>query len=119
MSYVKADLHLHSKFSAHAPEWFFRKVGLADSYSEPGALYDRLRAGGMDFVTFTDHNRIDGCLEIAGRPGAFTSVQLSARFPEDRAKIYLLIWGITEQEYHELMPQVSLPLRCEHRREHQ
>jgi hypothetical protein len=101
--HVKADLHLHSKYSAHAPEWFFRKVGLADSYSEPRTLYDRLRSGGMDFVTFTDHNRIDGCLEIAGLPGAFTSVQLSARFPEDRAKIYLLVWGITEAQYSDLM----------------
>jgi len=99
---VKADLHIHSKYSTRAPEWFFRKIGLADSYSEPRALYDRLRAAGMDFVTFTDHNRIDGCLEIAGRPGAFTSVQISARFPEDRAKVHLLVWGLSEAQHHEL-----------------
>ena len=88
---MKADLHLHSKYSARAPEWFFRKVGLADSYSEPAALYERLRSGGMDLVTFTDHNRIEGCLEIADRPGAFLSVQVSTRFPEDRVKIHLLV----------------------------
>jgi len=99
---MKADLHLHSKYSARAPEWFFRKVGLADSYSEPIALYDRLRGVGMDLVTFTDHNRIDGCLEIADRPGAFLSVQVSSRFPEDRSKIHLLVWGISEQQHREL-----------------
>lgn len=99
---MKADLHLHSKYSARAPEWFFRKVGLADSYSEPRALYERLRAAGMDFVTFTDHNRIDGCLEIAELAGAFTSVQVSARFPKDRAKVHLLVWGVTEQQHREL-----------------
>lgn len=99
---MKADLHIHSKYSARAPEWFFRKIGLADSYSEPRALYERLRAVGMDFVTFTDHNRIDGCIEIAELPGTFTSVQVSTRFPEDRAKIHLLVWGITEQQHRDL-----------------
>jgi len=99
---VKADLHIHSKHSARAAEWFFRKVGLADSYSEPRALYDRLRAAGMDYVTITDHNRIDGCLEIAELPGVFTSVQVSTRFPEDRAKIHLLVWGLTERQHREL-----------------
>ena len=64
---MKADLHLHSRHSARAPEWLFRRVGLPDSYSEPHALYDTLRARGMDFVTLTDHNRIEGCLEIADR----------------------------------------------------
>ena len=99
---MKADLHIHTKYSTRAPEWFFRKVGLADSYSEPRALYERLRAAGMDLVTFTDHNRIDGCLEIAGLPGVFTSVQVSTRFPEDRAKIHLLIWGLTEAQHREV-----------------
>src|SRR5215216_4431515 len=100
---MKADLHIHSRHSARAPEWLFRRVGLPDSYTAPAALSDALRGRGMDFVTITDHNRIDGCLEIADRPGTFTSVQLSARFPEDRAKIYLLVWGITEAQYRELM----------------
>jgi glycosyltransferase involved in cell wall biosynthesis len=99
---VKADLHLHSRYSARAQEWFFRKVGLADSYSDPVTTYERLRAAGMDFVTFTDHNRIDGCLEIADRPGAFVSVQVSSRFPEDRTKVHLLVWGITERQHQDL-----------------
>ncbi|MEQ1860884.1 MAG: glycosyltransferase [Chthoniobacteraceae bacterium] len=99
---MKADLHIHTKYSARAPEWFFRKIGLADSYSDPRALYDRLRAAGMDGVTFTDHNCIDGCLAIAELPGAFVSVQVSARFPEDRTKIHLLVWGVSEAQHGEL-----------------
>jgi glycosyltransferase involved in cell wall biosynthesis len=99
---MKADLHIHSKHSARAPEWFFRRIGLADSYSDPRGICERLRAAGMDFITFTDHNRIDGCLEIADLPGAFISVQVSTRFPEDRAKIHLLVWGIDEVQHREL-----------------
>jgi glycosyltransferase involved in cell wall biosynthesis len=99
---VNADLHIHSRHSALAPEWFFRRIGLADSYSEPRALYDALRSRGMDFVTITDHNRIDGCLEIAGLAGTFISEQLSTRFPEDRTVVQLLVWGITEGQHAEL-----------------
>jgi glycosyltransferase involved in cell wall biosynthesis len=96
---LKADLHLHSRHSARAPEWLFRRVGLPDSYSDPRALYDKLRAQGMDFVTITDHNRIEGGLEIADRPGVFLSEQVSTRFPDDRCEVHLLVWGINEAQH--------------------
>ncbi len=99
---MKADLHLHSRHSARAPEWLFRRVGLPDSYTPPAALYDALKGRGMDFVTITDHNRIDGCLEIADRPGVFISEQVSTRFPDDRCEVHLLVWGLTERQ-HEAM----------------
>lgn len=99
---MKADLHLHSRHSARAPEWLFRRVGLPDSYSEPHALYDTLRARGMDFVTLTDHNRIEGCLEIADRPGVFLSEQVSTRFPDDRCEVHVLVWGLTEAQHRAL-----------------
>ena len=99
---LKADLHLHSRHSERAPEWLFRRVGLPDSYSEPHTLYERLRARGMDLVTITDHNRIDGCLEIAARPGVFLSEQVSTRFPDDRCEVHVLVWGITEAQHREL-----------------
>ena len=99
---MKADLHLHSRHSERAPEWLFRRAGLPDSYSEPVALYEKLRARGMDLVTITDHNRIDGCLEIAARPGVFLSEQVSTRFPDDRCEVHVLVWGITEAQHREL-----------------
>ncbi|MEA3209849.1 MAG: hypothetical protein QOE70_2906 [Chthoniobacter sp.] len=96
---MKADLHVHSRHSARAPEWLFRRVGLPDSYTEPRALYATLKERGMDFVTITDHNRIDGCLEIADRPGVFISEQVSTRFPDDRCEVHLLVWGLTEAQH--------------------
>lgn len=97
---MKADLHIHSRFSDRAPEWLFRRAGLPDSYSEPGALYDALLERGMDFVTITDHNRIEGCLEIADRPGVFLSEQVTAWFPEDRCPVELLVWGLRDEAQH-------------------
>ena len=99
---MKADLHLHSKFSDRAAEWLFRRAGLPDSYSEPRALYEVLRERGMDFITLTDHNQIAGCLEIADRPGVFISEQVSTRFPEDRCEVHLLVWGIDEAQHREM-----------------
>ena len=56
----------------------------------------------MDFITLTDHNRIEGCLEIAGRPGVFISEQVSTRFPDDRCEVHLLVWGIDEAQHREI-----------------
>jgi glycosyltransferase involved in cell wall biosynthesis len=56
----------------------------------------------MDFVTITDHNRIDGCLEIADRPGSFISEQVTTRFPDDRCEVHVLVWGLSETQHAEL-----------------
>jgi hypothetical protein len=39
----------------------------------------------MDFVTITDHDTIDGAMEIAGRPGTFVSEELTAQPPRSTA----------------------------------
>ena len=98
----KADLHLHSRYSDRSAEWVFRRLNFPDSYSDPLALYQRLRAAGMDFFTLTDHNRIDGCLAIADQPGVFISEQISTYFPEDHGRVELLAWGITEAQHRDI-----------------
>ncbi len=98
----KADLHLHSRYSDRSAEWLFRRLNFPDSYSDPLALYTRLRAAGMQFVTFTDHNRIEGCLAIAEQPGVILSEQISTYFPEDHSRVEILAWGITEAQHREL-----------------
>ncbi|HET6406364.1 MAG TPA: glycosyltransferase, partial [Chthoniobacteraceae bacterium] len=80
----------------------FRRAGLPDSYSQPVELYEQLRRRGMDLVTITDHNRIDGCLEIADRPGVFISEEVTTLFPEDRCPVHLLVWGLTEPQHQEI-----------------
>ncbi len=99
---AKVDLHVHSKFSDRSAEWLFRRFDFPDSYSDPKKLYRRLREKGMTFVTFTDHNRIDGCLEIAEMPGSFISEEVTAQFPEDRVGVHLLLWNITEMQHREI-----------------
>ncbi len=70
---IKADLHVHSKFSKRPTEWILQKIGCPESYTEPAYLYKIAKLRGMSLVTITDHNTIDGCLEIAHLPDTFIS----------------------------------------------
>ncbi|MFM8809252.1 MAG: histidinol-phosphatase, partial [Chthoniobacterales bacterium] len=99
---ARVDLHLHTRYSARATDWLLRKVDFPASCSEPMELYRSLRERSFDFVTFTDHDTIDGCLAIAGQPGAFISEEITAFFPEDDVKVHLLAWGITEGQHAEI-----------------
>jgi glycosyltransferase involved in cell wall biosynthesis len=96
------DLHLHSRFSARSEEWLFRRFDFPDSYSDPRELYTQLRARGLDFVTLTDHDTIDGCLEIGDLEHTFISEQVTTSFPQDQCKLHLLVWGISEAEHSQI-----------------
>jgi hypothetical protein len=49
----------------------------------------------MDFVTITDHDTIDGCLELADRPDCFVSEELTVRFAGEPQAVHVLCFGIT------------------------
>src|SRR5213083_2752921 len=98
----KCDLHIHSRHSARSEEWLFRRFDFPDSYSDPKQLDEALRKRGMDYVTITDHDSIDGCLEIAHLPRTFISEQITTYFPHDGCKLHILVWGISEQQHREI-----------------
>ena len=99
----KCDLHIHSRFSDRSEEWLFRRFDFPDSYSDPRELHRQLIARGMDFVTITDHDTIDGCLEIRDLPNTFISEQVTTYFPQDPCKIHILVWGITEKQHADIV----------------
>src|ERR1051326_2809887 len=99
----KCDLHIHSRFSARSEEWLFRRLDFPDSYSDPRQLHGQLLERGMDFVTITDHDTIDGCLAIRDLPNTFISEQVTTYFPHDPCKIHVLVWGITEQHHADIV----------------
>lgn len=96
---AKIDLHLHTSYSKRSSEWLLRRLGVPASMSEPRDLYKKLRHAGMDFITFTDYDSIEGCLKIADLDGVFLSEQVSAVFPEDGCHVTLLIWNINEEQH--------------------
>ena len=98
----RCDLHIHSRHSARSEEWLFRRFDFPDSYSDPKQLYEQLLKRGMDYVTITDHDSINGCLEIAHLPRTFIGEQVTTYFPEDSCKLHILVWGISEQQHREI-----------------
>jgi glycosyltransferase involved in cell wall biosynthesis len=98
----RCDLHIHSRHSARSEEWLFRRFDFPDSYSDPKQLYEQLLKRGMDYVTITDHDSINGCLEIAHLPRTFIGEQVTTYFPEDGCKLHILVWGISEQQHREI-----------------
>jgi len=97
------DLHIHSRYSARSEEWLFRRFDFPDSYSDPKDLRERLAGLGMDYVTITDHDTIDGCLQILELPRVFISEQVTTYFPQDPCKVHLLVWGISEQQHRDII----------------
>jgi predicted metal-dependent phosphoesterase TrpH len=102
----RADLHLHSWHSGRAGH--LRFLAARDCYSEPEAIYRTARSRGMDLVTITDHDSIDGCLEFLSRhPGAddfFISEEIECRVPGVDLKIHIGAYGIDERIHREIQP---------------
>ncbi len=96
---LRCDLQVHSLYSDRPSEWILRKLGVPESYTRPADIYERLRSDGFELVTITDHNRIDGCLEIADREGVFLSEKVTAYFPEDHCKVHILVWNLNEAQH--------------------
>jgi glycosyltransferase involved in cell wall biosynthesis len=99
----KCDLHIHSRFSSRSEEWLFRRLEFPDSYSDPRELHGLLTEQGMDYVTITDHDTIEGCLQITDLPNTFVSEQVTSYFPQDPCKVHLLVWGITEAQHNDIV----------------
>jgi len=100
---AKADLHLHSKASNLPGGWFSQLINCPESFTEPQEIYKRLKERGMTYITITDHNTIDGVLEIAHLPEVFVSCEYTVSFPEEKAKIHVLVYGIDEKIHQDLM----------------
>lgn len=98
----RCDLHIHSRYSARSEEWLFRRFDFPDSYSNPNDLYEQLLKRGMDYVTITDHDSIDGCLEVAHLPQTLIGEQVTTYFPQDGCKLHILVWGISEQQHRQI-----------------
>ena len=57
---VRADLHCHSTASQVSKLGVQRRAGLPECGTPPEEVYALAKRRGMDFVTITDHDTIDG-----------------------------------------------------------
>jgi len=97
-----ADLHVHTKYSDRPSEWILRRVGTPECFVEPEEVYRRAVAAGMDFVTVSDHNKIDGALDIAHYLYSYISDEFTPYFAEYGEKMHIVVQGITEAQFRDI-----------------
>lgn len=98
----RADVHCHSDASNRAGEAALRAISCPECYSDPFDVYAQAKRRGMDFVTITDHDTVDGVLKIKDLAGVFTGVEITCFFPEDGCKLHLLTFGIDANQHAEM-----------------
>ena len=103
---LKADLHVHSFHSGYSTSFpLFRS---RDSYSDPDEIYRVAKSRGMDLVTITDHDSIDGCLEFMNRhPDATDFIvgeEISCVLPDGDLTVHVGALGIDERIHREIQP---------------
>ncbi|MCG8685344.1 MAG: glycosyltransferase [Desulfobacterales bacterium] len=96
---MKIDLHVHSKFSKRPSQWILQKISCPESFTEPMQVYKTAKDKGMSMVTISDHNTIDGALEIAHLPDTYISEEITSYFPEDGCKVHIVAQNINETQH--------------------
>jgi len=95
---LRADLHVHSCHSRVSGTMPF--LGSRDCYSTPAEVYRVAKARGMDLVALTDHDSIDGALELLSARADATDVivgeEVSCVWPGANLAIHLGVYGMTE-----------------------
>jgi glycosyltransferase involved in cell wall biosynthesis len=101
---TRCDLHVHSVYSTDSGNYALQRARLGESYTQPGRVYRVCKARGMDLVTISDHNTVEGALRIAHEPDTFLSVEVTTRFPEDEVPLHVLVWNLSEEDHRDLQP---------------
>ena len=101
---MRADLHVHTRHSTKLSTLAFLRN--RDCYSRPADVYCAAKQRGMDLVAFTDHDSIDGALELLNdRPDLADVIigeEVSCWLPDDRIEVHLAVYGMTESLHREL-----------------
>src|SRR5271165_4132734 len=103
----RSDLHCHSTASEFSKLGVQRTLGLPECATPPEEVYALAKRRGMDFVTITDHDTIDGVLQIADRPDVFISEELTANFRGEQQAVHVLCLGITGEDHEWLQRAAS------------
>jgi glycosyltransferase involved in cell wall biosynthesis/predicted metal-dependent phosphoesterase TrpH len=95
----RADMHVHSTASELSKLGIQRSLSLPECATPPEEVYELAKRRGMDFVTITDHDTIEGALAIAHLPGTFISEELTVWFAGEPQAVHVLCYGITPEDH--------------------
>lgn len=93
-------MHVHSLNSGMCTLPVLRRF-CRESYSPPDELYRTLHRRGMDLVTLTDHDSIDGAETLRGRGDFFLSEEVTCHAPSG-TEVHIGVYGMEERQHLEL-----------------
>lgn len=94
---MRCDLHVHSWHSGRADLPVLGHIG-RKCYSDPSDVYEQAMRRGMDLVTLTDHDGIEGALRLTHLPNTFVSEEVTVLLPGDR-QLHVNVLDITEAQH--------------------
>src|SRR5712691_4666743 len=102
-SMKRADLHCHSRFSIFK---YFRRANTRECYNAPEDVYRIAKERGMNYVTLTDHDSINGALYLLNKhpdlKDFFIGEEVETYFPETGQRIHIGVWGLDEAQHREI-----------------
>jgi predicted metal-dependent phosphoesterase TrpH len=99
-SMMRCDLHVHSWYSGRTEVPVLEHVG-RECYSHPLDVHDRARRRGMDLVTLTDHDTIEGALSLAHLPDTFVSEEVTVLLDGGR-RLHVNVFGLDGRQHEAL-----------------
>jgi glycosyltransferase involved in cell wall biosynthesis/predicted metal-dependent phosphoesterase TrpH len=95
----RADMHVHSTASELSKLGIQRSLHLPECATPPEEVYRLAKRRGMDFVTITDHDTIEGALALDSLPDTFISEELTVWFKGEPQAVHVLCYGITPNDH--------------------
>jgi predicted metal-dependent phosphoesterase TrpH len=103
---LRADMHVHTRHSRVNGNIPFLRS--RHCYSDPLDVYRIAKSRGMDVVTITDHDSIDGWIELLSRRSGHSDIlpgeEVSCWYPDTALEIHLGVYGLTEAVHRDLQP---------------
>ena len=100
LPFARADLHVHTNASIFK---YFKAANSHDSYNDPEEVYRLAKARGMDFVTFSDHDTVEGALRFQDRhpdlTDFFVSVEVETWFPKTGHRIHVNVFDLDRHQH--------------------
>jgi predicted metal-dependent phosphoesterase TrpH len=98
---MRCDLHVHSYYSGPCSSPRFLGPICRECYSNPEDVYAILKQRGMNIVTLTDHDSIEGCEALRRYPDFFVSEEITCTMPSG-TKAHVGVYDITDRQHIEI-----------------
>jgi predicted metal-dependent phosphoesterase TrpH len=99
--YMKCDVHVHSEYSGRCVSPAFLGRICRESYSGTVQVYATLKRRGMNLVTLTDHDSIEGAEELRHHDDFFVSEEATCKMPSGTT-VHVGVYDLNDAQHIEI-----------------